>query len=267
MHRHNRPGDHSAASHLQLLARRQSDLRGVIQKFLLHSVVKFLPPVVREGCNIVENQPVILGVELRRSLRRPRAPSCTKTVDEFTERSVVRGLLLRPGANESQQGADDRQRYIQQPAPSRGIFADGSAYRSGHSVSPRNSGTRVCSGMSQRVTHTVIRSEQFCKRSYTPGLATRFLTCYCPSPGHHSPVNLPSWPNPRCTAVEVPLFSLWGKEIALQEDNMRARRISSQSLKSILGAGVFVLGLLLLFVNLERVVRIEPYGKDSRLAI
>jgi two-component system LytT family response regulator len=65
----------------------------------------------------------------------------------------------------------------------------------------------------------------------------------------------------------VPLFSLWGKEIALQEDNMRARRTSSQSLKSILGAGVFALGLRLLFVNLERVARIEPYRKDSRLAI
>jgi len=51
----------------------------------------------------------------------------------------------------------------------------------------------------------------------------------------------------------VPLFSLWGKEIALQEDNMRARRTSSQSLKSILGAGVFALGLRLLFVNLDGV--------------
>src|SRR5260370_17026168 len=128
MHRHSRRGHHSAVCRLQLLARRQSDLRGVIQKFLLHSVVKFLPPVVREGCNIVENKPVILGVELRRSLRRPRAPSCTKTVDEFTERSVVRGLLLRPGTNESQQGADDRQRYIQQPPPPRAIFANASTY-------------------------------------------------------------------------------------------------------------------------------------------
>src|SRR6266851_4290803 len=169
MHRHNRPGDHSAASHLQLLARRQSDLRGVIQKFLLHSVVKFLPPVVREGCNIVENQPVILGVELRRSLRRPRAPSCTKTVDEFTERSVVRGLLLRPGTNESQQGADDRQRYIQQPAPSLGLFADTSAHRYSHPGSPRNPGTRACRGMSQRVPPTLLRFRPFCKSLYAPG--------------------------------------------------------------------------------------------------
>src|SRR6266852_1458771 len=179
MHWHNRPGDHSAASHLQLLARRQSDLRGVIQKFLLHSVVKFLPPVVREGCNIVENQPVILGVELRRSLRRPRAPSCTKTVDEFTERSVVRGLLLCPGANESQQGADDRQRYIQQPAPSRGIFADDSACRSGHSVSPSNPGTGVGRWMSQCVPPTLLRFPLFCKRSYSAGLDHPIFGRYC----------------------------------------------------------------------------------------
>src|SRR5712692_7894110 len=170
MHRHNSPGDHAAASHLQVLTRRQLDFRGIFQEFLLHCIVKFLPTVVREGCNIVENQVTVLGVELRRSLRRSSAPSRAKTVDEFAERGVVCGLLLRPGANESQQRAEDSQRYIKQPAPSHGILVDGSAHRGGHSVTPRNSGTRVCRGMSQRVPPTVVRSEQFCKRSYAPGL-------------------------------------------------------------------------------------------------
>src|ERR1700704_6239677 len=103
MHRHNRPGDHPAASHLQIPARRQLDLRGIIQKFLLHSVLKFLPTVVRKGRDVVENETIVLCVKLRGSLRRSRAPSRAKTVDEFAEGGVVGGLLLRPGSNESQQ--------------------------------------------------------------------------------------------------------------------------------------------------------------------
>jgi len=49
--------------------------------------------------------------------------------------------------------------------------------------------------MSQRVPDTVVRSEQFCKRSYTPVWTTWFLACYCPPPGHRLPVKPPSWPN------------------------------------------------------------------------
>src|SRR3981081_421638 len=103
MHRHNRPGDRPAAGYLQVSARRQLDLRGVIQKLLLHSVVKFLPTVISKGSNIVENETIILCVELRRSFHCSRAPSRAKTVDEFAEGGVVRGLLLRPGSNKSQQ--------------------------------------------------------------------------------------------------------------------------------------------------------------------
>src|SRR6266852_2244298 len=100
MHRYNGPGNHAAASHLQVLTRRQLDLRGVIQKLLLHSVVIFLPTVVCEGSDIVENETIVLGIELRRSLRRPRAPRRAKTVDEFAEHGVVRGVLLCPGTDE-----------------------------------------------------------------------------------------------------------------------------------------------------------------------
>jgi hypothetical protein len=48
---------------------------------------------------------------------------------------------------------------------------------------------------------------------------------------------------------------------------MVARQTSPHRLKSIMGAILLALGFLILFVNLERVVRIEPYGKESRLAI
>jgi hypothetical protein len=50
--------------------------------------------------------------------------------------------------------------------------------------------------------------------------------------------------------LAVLLFSLWGKQFALQEDSM-AGQTSFRSLKSIAGAGAFVLGFFLLFVNLD----------------
>src|SRR6266478_3760526 len=90
MHRHNRPGDHPAAGHLQVPTRRELDLRCVIQEFLLHSVVKFLPTMVRERSHIVENQAIVLGVELRRSVRRSRAPSLAIAVDELTKGGIFR---------------------------------------------------------------------------------------------------------------------------------------------------------------------------------
>jgi hypothetical protein len=58
----------------------------------------------------------------------------------------------------------------------------------------------------------------------------------------------------------VPLFSPWGKQLALQEDNMAARQTSSRTLKSIAGAGIFALGLLLLFVNLDGVAAQISYA-------
>jgi hypothetical protein len=54
--------------------------------------------------------------------------------------------------------------------------------------------------------------------------------------------------------MEGPLFSPCRKEIAIQEDNMAGQRTSSRSLKSLAGAGIFALGLLLLFVNLDGVI-------------
>src|SRR5229473_4910944 len=146
MHRDDGPRDHAAARHSQVLARRQLDLRSIIQKLFLHSVVKFLPAVVRERSDIVENEAAILGIEFSGGFRIPRAPSRAEVVDELAEGSVVRGLLLRPGSYEGQQGADDRQHHIQHPTPSLGIIVDSSAHRSGHSGSPSNSGNESLQG-------------------------------------------------------------------------------------------------------------------------
>ena len=162
MHRNDGPGDHAAAVHLQILTGGQLDLRSILQKLLLHSVVKFLPAVVRKGSDIVENQVVVLCVEFLRSLRRSRAPSRAKVVDELAEVGFVGGLLLRPGPNESQQCTDYGQPHIQQPSPSLGIFVASTVHGCGHSVSPRECGL----GMSQSVSHNLFPLAGFCKSSY-----------------------------------------------------------------------------------------------------
>src|SRR6202035_2322620 len=119
-------------------------------------VVILLPAVVRKRRYIIKNESIVLGVELRRSVRRSHAPSLAIAVDELAKSGVLRGLLLRPGSNKGQQCTSHGQRDIQQPAPPLGIFADGSAHRCGHFGSPRNPGTSVQGG-SQRVPPTLLR--------------------------------------------------------------------------------------------------------------
>src|SRR5260370_10814464 len=137
---------HGGGRHSQVLRCRQLDLRSIIQKLFLHSVVKFLPAVVRERGDIVENEAAVFGIEFPGSFRIPSAPSRAEVVDELAKGSVVRGLLLRPGSYEGQQGADDRQHHIQHPTPPLGIIVDSSAHRCGHSVSPGNSGNESLQG-------------------------------------------------------------------------------------------------------------------------
>src|SRR5882762_8099276 len=74
-----------------------------------------------------------------------------------------------------------------------------------------------------------------------------------PSPRHNSPVNRRSWPSLQCIPSVETLLSLWGKEIALQEETMAARQTSPRSLKSITGAILLALGFLILFANLDGV--------------
>jgi len=79
------------------------------------------------------------------------------------------------------------------------------------------------------------------------------LARYSPSPRHNSPVNRRSWPNLQCIPSVETLLSLWGKEIALQEETMAAQQTSPRSLKSITGAILLALGFLILFANLDGV--------------
>src|SRR6266404_1803481 len=138
MHWHRHPRDCPAAVYFQILTGSQLDLRRTLQKLLLHSVVVLLPAVIRKWRHIIKNEPVLLGVELRRRFRIPGAPSGAIAINQLSKGSFIRGLLLRPGANKSQQRTEYRQRHIHQPAPSHGTFASTTARGSGHSVSPSN---------------------------------------------------------------------------------------------------------------------------------
>src|SRR5260370_22419911 len=124
MHWNRHPRNCPTAAHFQVLTRSQLDFRRAFQKLLLHAVVVLLPAMVCKRRNVIKNEAVLLGVELRWSFRRSSAPSHAVAVYELPKGGIVCGLLLCPGANESQQCSYDRQRYIQQPAPARGCTLD-----------------------------------------------------------------------------------------------------------------------------------------------
>src|SRR2546426_2743652 len=117
MHWHGRPRDHSAPRHLQVFASRQLDALGGVQKFFLDAVMIFLPTMVSERGDIVENEAVLLRVKLRRRFRVSSAPCGAITIDDVPESGVIAGLLLRAGTNERQHRARQRRGYVHQPAP------------------------------------------------------------------------------------------------------------------------------------------------------
>src|SRR5882762_7701247 len=197
MHWHRHPRDRPAAVYFQILTGSQLDLRRTLQKLLLHSVVVLLPAVIRKRRHIIKNEPVLLAVELRRRFRIPGAPGSAITVNQLSKGSVIRGLLLRPGANKSQQRTEYRQRHIHQPAPSLGTFASTTARGSGHSVSPsnpRDKSLQVDVPNACRLTYS--HRVDFARPLIHPAWTPRVLRRYCPSPRRRSPVKPTISPNP-----------------------------------------------------------------------
>src|SRR5271156_3969001 len=117
MHRDRSPCHGTVPPHLQILARAQCRALRIVKEFSLHPVVIFLPAVIRKRGHVIKNQPIILGIKSRGVVRVVRAPRCTILPNQFAERRIVRGLLLRPRANKSQQSPRNRQRNIQKPSP------------------------------------------------------------------------------------------------------------------------------------------------------
>src|SRR5690242_5247744 len=105
MHWHDRPGNRPAPRHSQVLPCGQLEFSGTVKEFLLYSVLKLLPPMVRERGHVIENEPAILGIELRGSLRRPRTPGRAQIVDQFAKRGIIRSFLLRPRTGKGHQCA------------------------------------------------------------------------------------------------------------------------------------------------------------------
>ena len=127
--------------------------------------------------------------------------------------------------------------------------------------------------MSQRVTHTVIRSEQFCKRSYTPGLDHPVFDLLLPlsRPPHQFLERLVVKDGTKVTLIPVSKLDYAEAQddyVALvSQGKKHLKQQTIAGLEAGLDPNFFVRIHRSYIVNLERVVRIEPYGKDSRLAI
>src|SRR3981081_2279230 len=74
MHRDGSPSQRAAPHNLQIFVRGQAPADHVREKFLLHSVVIFLPAMIGERSQIVEYESIVLGIELGGSFCIPRTP-------------------------------------------------------------------------------------------------------------------------------------------------------------------------------------------------
>src|SRR6266436_1057430 len=102
MHGDRGPRQCASPRDLQVLACGQASAGYFREKFLLHSVVIFLPAVIRKRSQIIEDEPALLRVKLRRRIRVSGTPRGAVVVDQFAKGSVVRGALLRSRACERQ---------------------------------------------------------------------------------------------------------------------------------------------------------------------
>src|SRR6266849_2152406 len=164
MHWHGRPRDHSAPRHSQFFACCQLDALRRLQKLLLDAVLIFLPAMVGERGDIVENKAVILRVELCRRFRVSSAPCGAKTVDEPAKRGVIAGFLLRAGPNERQHRSRQRHGHVESPPPTFSTIVHSIAHRCRPPGAPSNPGQEFAGGMSQRVPLTLFLSTPHCKQ-------------------------------------------------------------------------------------------------------
>src|SRR6266571_4492305 len=67
--------------------------------------------------HVVENQAIVLGVKLCRSIRSSRAPRRAILIDQLAKRCVIGSFLLCACPHERQQSASERQGHIEKPAP------------------------------------------------------------------------------------------------------------------------------------------------------
>src|SRR5437867_1427648 len=152
--------------------------------------------------HVVENQAIVLGVELRRSIRASRAPRRAILVDQLAERCVIGSFLLCACPHERQQSASERQGHIEKPAPALHTPVVSIAHGCAHLGSPRKLETTDGTGTSKRVPHKLARFVRFCKAIFLAQSA--FWGRCSPVRDCHLPVNPLSWPNPKPTPQKLP---------------------------------------------------------------
>ncbi len=113
--------------------------------------------------------------------------------------------------------------------------------------------------MSQRVPPKLVRIRPICKHSYSAALDRLFL-------GLLLPLSRPPFAGKSPLLAESLVHSSGGALILALGQGNRPSGGQHDSPADILSELEIHSGGVL-FVNLERVARIEPYGKDSRLAI
>src|ERR1051326_3616540 len=101
VHRDGGPCQGTAAADVQIFAAGERPARRACCEFLLYALVILLPAVIGEWSEIVEDQPVVLGIKFCRSFRATAAPCRAITVHQPAESGVVRSALLRAGTDES----------------------------------------------------------------------------------------------------------------------------------------------------------------------
>src|SRR5216684_6473572 len=155
MHWHGRPRDHPAPRYFQLFACGELDALRRLQKLFLDAVMIFLPAMIGERGDIVENEAVLLRIKLRRRFRVSSAPCGAITVGELAKHGVIAGLLLRAGTNERQHRARQRRGYVQQPAPTLATIGDSIARRCSHPGAPSNPGQEFAGDVPTRAAYPI----------------------------------------------------------------------------------------------------------------
>src|SRR5438445_6480850 len=111
------PGDGAAARDFQIFAGSERSGGDVVEEIFLDAFSVFLPIVIGEGREIVEDAASILRVKLGRLVGIAAAPGGAIVVGELAESSLIAGLLLGASADEGEKRAEEGETDVEKPAP------------------------------------------------------------------------------------------------------------------------------------------------------
>src|SRR5215469_12986771 len=123
VHRNGRPRDVTVARHLKLLARSQRRGRGVVQQILVDAEFVFLPALVGERREVVEDQAIVLCIEFRGIRGVPGTPRGAIVLNQLAKRRRVAGFLLSTRSGKGQHPSEQGQQHINRPVVTRTSLA------------------------------------------------------------------------------------------------------------------------------------------------